>query len=423
MSLFVPLSLLQYAGDSKAALRFVLASRDWLDLQTGVQALLALPSDIGEYEERYGEPAAAAQRRNCFDAMHQLQQTASRYGSPKRLRARILNDPLFLTSSVRPKNDAFSATVWVLEHAHQDAFALAAAFNSIAATARQTSPAETAAAIRKLFLGRGQIIARMQQTVELLDALIGEFQANENALDSARMAMKSFTDRSSRTRTHLDSEIGALQAPLVALERTRDAAYQKWLTLAMSACSVPATIAIVGIGAMVVRSVPVAAASFAAGTPASSAHAASASALGVAAGAAHSAYDGLVAAMQTDSEFAAKLTCYRADLGALDQLMKSALPSSSAVIGQLVLVKSAWAGSIREFSTRVNELSADNLRNGPWLKAPEMTASAAGWSTLDAALKAFVLGSFVDADLIDFGSALPHDDAAWQSHFALRHAA
>ncbi|MDL2357098.1 MAG: hypothetical protein QFF03_17730 [Pseudomonadota bacterium] len=423
MSLFVPLSLLQHAGDSKTALRFVLASRDWLELQIGVQALLALPSDLGEYEERYADPAAAAQRQDCFGAMHQLQHTATRYGSPKRLRARILNDSLFLASSVRPKNDAFAATVWVLERAHQDAFALAAAFNGIATSARQSAPAETAAAIRALFLERGQIIDRMQQTVDLVDALIGEFQAIEHALDKARTAIKPFTDRSSSTRTLLDRELGALLAPLVALERARDAACQKWLALAMSACSVPATIAIVGTGAMVVRSLPVANASFSADAPATGGHAAAAAALGIAAATARSAYAGLVAAMQTDSECAARLACYRADLGALDQLMKSTLPSSSAVIGQLVLIKSAWAGSVREFSTRVHGLNADNLRNGPWLKAPEMAASAAGWTTLDAALKAFVLGSFVDADLIDFGSTLPHDDATWQSHFGLRHAA
>ena len=52
-----------------------------------------------------------------------------------------------------------------------------------------------------------------------------------------------------------------------------------------------------------------------------------------------------------------------------------------------------------------------------------MRATAAGWTGLDAALKGFVAGSCVDAELIDFGSVLPHDDSAWQSHFALRRAA
>ena len=32
-------------------------------------------------------------------------------------------------------------------------------------------------------------------------------------------------------------------------------------------------------------------------------------------------------------------------------------------------------------------------------------------------------GSFINAELIDFGAVLPHDDAGWQNHFALRHAA
>ena len=105
MSLYVPSSLLLPAGDSKEAQRFVLASSEWLDLQTRVQAVLALPSDIGEYEERYGDPSSGSQMKECYDAMHKLQKAASRYGSPKRLRARILNDPHFLATAARPKND------------------------------------------------------------------------------------------------------------------------------------------------------------------------------------------------------------------------------------------------------------------------------------------------------------------------------
>jgi hypothetical protein len=423
MSLYIPPSLLQ-AGNSKESQRFVLASSEWLDLQTRVQAVLALPSDIGEHEERYGDPSSASQMKACFNAMHKLQQTATRYGSPNRLRARILNDRHFLASAARPKNDAFSAAVWTLERAHQDAFALAATFNSIPVLAREESAADTTAGIRSRFLDRGQIIDRMQQTVDQVDALISEFQAIESELEAAQLVMKTFTDRSSKTRTNLDKEIGALQVRIIALERGRDAAYQKWLALTMSACVVPATLAIVGIVVMPVLAIPAAASSFAVGSAVSASLAeASATALGTAAGVARSAYDDLVTEVQTETEFFGKRVCYRADLGALDQLMKFSLPASSGVIGQLVSVNSAWAGSIREFSARVNELSVDNLKTSPWLREQEMTAIAAGWTTLDAALKAFVTGSFIDADLIDFGAVLPHDDSGWKHHFALRHAA
>jgi hypothetical protein len=424
MSLYLPSSLLLQAGDNKETRRLVLASSEWLDLQTRVQALLALPSDIGEYEERYDDPSSGAQMKECFGAMHKLQQTASRYGSPKRLRARILNDPHFLASAPRPKNDAFSATVWTLERAHHDALSLATAFRSIPSRARHESPADTSAGIKAMFLERGQVIDRMQQTVDQVDALIAEFQSIESELDAAQLAMKTFTDRTSKTRTGLDKEIGALQVQIVALERARDSAYQRWLALTMSACVVPATIAIVGIVVMPVLAIPAAANSFAVGAAVTAnLTAPSATALATAAGVARKAYDDLVEEVQTETEFFGKRVCYRADLGALDQLMKFSLPASSGVIGQLASVKSAWAASIREFSARANELSADNLKTGPWLRDQEMSATAAGWATLDAALKAFVTGSFVDADLIDFGAVIPRDDAGWRNHFALRHAA
>jgi hypothetical protein len=424
MSLFVPSPLLIQAGDNKEARRFVLASSEWIDLQTRVQAVLALPSDIGEYQERYGDASSGAQMKECFGAMHKLQRVASRYGSPKRLRARILNDPSFLATTARPRNDAFSATIWTLERAHQDAFQLAATFKSIPGLARHESQAAITAGIKTLFLARGQLVERMQLTIEQIDVLISEFRSIESDLAAAQLAMKSFTDRSSKTRSCLDQEIGPLQMRVVALERARDAAYQEWLALSVSACIVPATIAIVGIVVMVLLAVPAAAKSFAAGPALSGgATAASAAALGAAAGAARTAYDDLVAEVQSEPDFVGTRVCYRADLGALDQLMKFSLPASSGVIGQLESIKGAWAGAIREFSARANELTVDNLKSGPWLKEQEMSATAAGWTRFDAALRAFVVGSFVDTDLIDFGSVLPHDDSAWQRHFALQRAA
>lgn len=422
MSLFVPSSLLLQAGDNKEARRFVLASSEWIDLQTRIQAVLALPSDIGEYQERYGDASAGADMKDCFGAMHKLQQVASRYGSPKRLRARILNAPSFLSTAARPRNDAFSATIWTLERAHQDAFQLAATFKSIPGLARHESQADVTAGIKTLFLAPGQLVERMQQTVDDIDLMLAEFQSIESELAAAQLVMKRFTDRSSKTRNGLDQEIGPLQMRVVALERARDAAYQEWLALAVSTCIVPATIAIAGIVVMVLLAVPTAAKSFAAG-PALPGGATAAAALRAAAGVARAAYDDLVAEVQAEPDFIGTRVCYRADLGALDQLMKFSLPASSGVIGQLESVKCAWAGSIREFSARANELTVDNLNSGPWLKEQEMAATAADWSRFDAALRAFVVGSFVDAELIDFGSVLPQDDSAWQNHFALRRAA
>jgi hypothetical protein len=289
--------------------------------------------------------------------------------------------------------------------------------------ARHESPADVAIGIRTLFLAGGQLIERMQQTVDLFDLLIAELKSIESELDGAQLRMGAFTDRASKPRTSLDQGIGELQVRIVALERARDSACQNWLALA-SGCFVPATVAIAGVGVMVLLAAPAAATSFAVGTAVSGSLAAeSAAALGTAARTTRTAYGELVTEMQTESDLVGTRVCLLADLGALDQLMKFTLPASSGVIGQLVSIRNAWAGSIRKFSARVNELSVDSLPTAPWLKEQEMRATAAGWTGLDAALRAFKVGALVDADLIDFGSALPYDDSAWQSHFALRRAA
>lgn len=420
MTLHAPPPLLLQAGDSQDAQRFLLASTEWIDLQTRVQAMLALPSDLGEFEERYGDATSGSQMKECFHAMHKLQQAACCYGSPNRLRARILNDPRFLAKAARPKSEALAATVWTLERTHEDIHAIADAFKGIPDLAR----AGATAAIATLFLGEGQLIDRMQRTVDQLNVLIAEFQAIESELDSAQLAMTAFTERASRTRASLDTEIGALQVSVVALERAREAAYQKWLSLAMAACVVPGTIAIAGAMLMVTLTVPPAAARFAIGSAGGGSQAAAAAAsLANSARAARTAYDELVADLQAEGDFLTNQVCLRADLGALDQLMKFSLPDSSGVIGDLVALKNGWIGAIREFSARASALDAESLHAGPWLSDLEMAAAAASWTRLDDAIRAFVGGSFIDADSIYFGSTLPRDDPSWQSHFSLRRAA
>lgn len=422
MTLFVPPALLPPAGDGKDAHRFILASSEWVDLQNRVQSLLALPSDIGEYEERYGDASAA--RGACFGAMRRLQQPALRYGNPKRLRTRLLNNPALHEHAERPRNDAFSATVWTLGRVRQDASALARALGSIPGVASDHSAPVVCEGIRSLFLGPGQIVERMQQSVTLLDMLLGEFQALEGELESAQLAMKAFTDRNCKTRTNLDQEIGALGLTIAKLDKARDTAYDKWLTLTMSACAVPATMGIVGIAAMVVLATPAGGGSFAVGPAASDGSALpAAGALRAAAGVARTAYAELVASVHARDESLARRACFRSDLGALDDLMKYSVPASSGVMVQLGAIRNGWADSIARIAAGVNQLGAASLRTSGWLDETHMSGAAASWRQLDSALAAFAPGSFVDADLIDFGSELPQDDAGWQRGFALRRAA
>lgn len=424
MSLLVPSPLLLPAGDSKDAQRFLLASREWLDLQTRVQAVLALPTDVGEYQERYGDAASGAQMRECFDAMRRLQQAVNRYGSPTGLRAKMVKDPGFLANAARPSNDAFSATVWTLYRAHLDAFTIASTFRSIPDLAMGARPADTAAGIKSLFLDQGQIVASMDRTVGQLNTLISEFQGLEQKLGDAQDQMRTYTDRSSRTRVELDQEIGEIRATIADFEKQRDTAYDKWLGLTIAACAVPAIIAIVGIAAMVILAVPTGGASFALGAAATGAGATLAGvALGSAAALTRTKYENLCARVEEEGELLGKRICYRSDLGALDELMKFTLPASARVIAQLGEVRDAWYGSIRELSARANDLSVANLADSPWLNQARMSDAAASWGRLDEALKAFVRGSLVDATLLDFGDPLPRDDAKWIQNFSARKAA
>ena len=93
--------------------------------------------------------------------------------------------------------------------------------------------------------------------------------------------------------------------------------------------------------------------------------------------------------------------------------MKFSLPTSNGIINQIQVIKTAWASSIDEIRYKVTDLTSETLADGPWLKEQEMAASAASWIKVDDALKAFLIGSFVDSSLISFGSELPKDDPNW----------
>lgn len=425
MTIFVPPSQLLIAtGDSKQAQKLILSSGEWLDLQNRVQAVLALPTDFGEYQDRYGDASSGVEMKECFEAMHGLQTVAGRYGNPKLLREKILQDPNFLAHSIRPKNDIYSATTWTLERAHQNAFSLASLLKGIPANAQGTKPSETVVGIKSLFLDTDQIVDKMQLTVNQFDLLIGELQSIENELDTAQQAMRIYTSRSSKTRTSLDLEIGSLAEKIAELEKARDAAYNKWLALTISACVVPAVIGIAGIAIMVLLSVPTGGGSFAVGSAITGAAAAAAAGgLGAAAGVASTTYNDLVKEVSTTVDFRQKRIAYRHDLGALDELMRFSLPNSSGIISQVRVMREAWSSTIQEIRYKVNDLTVGNLADGPWLNAEEMASSAANWTKVDDAIKGFLTGSFVDSNLLTFGDALPQSDAEWQQRFVYNFAA
>jgi hypothetical protein len=425
MTLFVPSSrLLIASGDSQQAQKFILSSKEWFNLQNQVQTVLALPSDLGEHEQRYGDASSGLQMKECFDAMHNLRNVATKYGNPKSFRAQILKNPNFLAQAERPRHNAYSATLWTIEQAHQNAFSLASVLRSIPANARGEKSAEVVAGIKSLFLDADQIVDRMQQTVEQLDALIREFQSLEDELLGAQTAMKTYTERSSKTRVELDREIGGLRTKIEQLERDRNAAYDKWLALTISACVLPAVIGIVGVGIMVILAVPTGGASFAVGSAVTAALAGlGAAALGTAAGIARTSYDSLVQETLTKQEFLQKRIAYRYDLGALDNSMKFVMPTSNGIIGQLKVIRDAWASSLGEIRFKVADLSTDTLLSGDWLDEQKMLTASANWLKVDNMLKVFVNGSFVDADVLTFGQSLPQDNAKWQKDLVLQLAA
>lgn len=301
---------------------------------------------------------------------------------------------------------------------------MASQLRNIPTIAEGEKPSEVVAGIKSLFLDADQIVDKMRHTVEQLDVLVRELQTLQEELEAAQEAMKIYTQRSSNTRKSLDKEIGSLKNKIEQLEKDRDAAYEKWLALTISASVVPAVMGILGIGLMVLLAVPTGGGSFAVGgAVTAAASGAAATGLGVAASNARASYDNLLQELSTNQEFLQKRSAYRHDLGALDDLMKFTLPSVNEIISQIQVLKQAWTSSINEIQYKVDDLSIDNLASGPWLTAQQMAASADNWLNVDNALKAFMNNSFVDSELITFGSSLPKDDPNWQQNLALKLAA
>lgn len=415
MSVFMPAAgLLVAVGDASGARKFSLASRQWFDLQNHVGAVLALPSNIDEYQVRYGDPSSGDQMKACFSAMQALQYVALKYGSPGRLRQALTRDPDFLAAGQRPRQDAYAATLWTVQRAHRDAFNLASALKSIPAAAREDVPKNVVAGIKSLFLDNDQILSRMRQTLAQFDTLVQEFRSLQDELETAQQAMQTFTGKASRTMTELNAQIGQTEATIRTLEQDRDAAYQKWLDLTIASCVVAAAIAIVGVAVSVILAAPTAGTSaFVGSAVAVGIGGAVGAALGTAASVARTSYEDLVTQVENAQDFLRKRIAYRHDLGALDQQMRFSLPSASALIDQLSTVRSAWSASIDEFQARVQDLSVANLADGPWCQPEPMNAASAAWGSVDGALKAFCIGSFVDAERVDFGAALPADDPKW----------
>jgi hypothetical protein len=425
MTLFVPASqLIVKGGETQKAEKLVLVSGDWFQMQNAVQAILALPSDYGEYTVRYGDASSGLQMKECFNAMRNLREVATKYGNPKQLRAKILKDPNFLASADRPEKDAYSALVWAVTRAHEDALALASYLKSIPDNARGSSPADVVAGIKSMFTDTNGIADKMRATAMAFDALVKEFESLERELAGFQTAMQTYTERSSNTRVALDKEIGDLKEKIKKLEKDQKDAYDKWLDLTISSVAVGAGIAILGVALSVILSGATMGTSLAWGSAISvGAATAVGSALGVAAGLARTSYEDIVKDLEGKGEFLVKRTAYRSDLGALDNLMRFSLPASGGVTREVRSIRDGWNGTVDEIRSKISDLSVNNLQSGPWLKRDEMAAAAANWTKLDTLLKSFTVGSFVDYDVIQFGDPLPKDDPNWQKDFVGKFAA
>lgn len=425
MAIAIPASgLLRAASDSSGAQTLILSSAEWFNLQNAVQAVLALPSNITEFQTRYGDASSGLQMKECFDAMAQLRRVAQKYGNPRQLRSRLVQDPGLLAAPERPSGDAYAGIIWTLQRAHQDALRLTSTLSSIPVSARNQPAAEVVAGIKSLFLDSDQIVDRMSETALQLDQMLAELQGLQDELADGQAAMAKYTDQSSKTQKELNDQIGNLKSSITQLEKDRDAAYNKWLALTISAVAAEAVIAIVGVAISVILAAPTAGTSLAVGSAITAgALAVAGAALGTAAGVARTSYENLVTELQGKEDLLVQRVAYRHDLGALDGVMKFSLPSSTGFVRDLRAFRDGWKSTIQEVQYRVADLTTENLVTGPWLNQSEMADSSRNWGTVDSALRAFVQGSLVDSTLVAFGDAIPKDDPNWQKRLTTRAAA
>lgn len=431
MPLLMPnAGLTRGAKDDGAGGSFVLASAEWATLQVALQSVLALPSGASDFEQRYGSAASGTEIRACFDAMRALRGVAEGIGNPARFRAAILRDPDLLAGAV-PPDDVYARTLWTVSRAKRDAGALSSGLRSIPEAASGGGTAEAVKGIREFLLGPDQVADRLQRTIEDLDRLIAALDEKAQRLGVAQEAMGTYTAASSRMRASLTREIGAIEASVADLERQRDDAFAKWQGLTAAACIVPALIAVIGTGILIVTvavSVPLtgpgAVAGLAWGTALVGATtAAAATGLGTAAGIARTGYEGLVQKVGDARDLRAKRVAYRHDLGALDGTMKFSLPTTAQVIGQVRTLRGGWQGALDEVRFRANELTPASLDADGWLDRGTMGAAANRWRGIEEAMDRFLINGFVDSELLPFGAPLPQADPNWRATLEKRIAA
>lgn len=412
MTILIPSSkLLRATAGQPDARKFSLSSGEWFTLQNNVQSVLALPSDIAEFETRYGDASSGHQMKECFDAMRKLRQVANKYGNPKSLRQSIIEDPGILAKTYMPEGDAYLSTIWTIQQAHSDAALLSSTLRAIPTAAQGQSTTEVVYGIKSTFQQADQILDRMNNTVKNFDKLIKKFEELQGELEESQLAMRTYSDRSSDTRKELDKEIGELTSKIEKLENDRDEAYRLWLDLTISAVAAAAAIAVVGVAVSIVLAPATAGTSAVVGSMiAAGSAAAVGSALGIAAGVARSSYEDLKADVVKQTEFKIKRVAYRHDLGALDKQMAFSLPASTGLIDQLKMIRDGWNSSIGDINGQLSALDERNLADGPWLKQDQMDMSAANWTDVDTALTDFTASGFIDYRLVALGDDLPADD-------------
>lgn len=382
--------------------QFGLFSDSWLELQGYVGTALEMPITEGDFKAKYGDFGGEQQVKDCITAMQNIKASATEFGNPKTLRAKLISDPTLLATE-EPPEEIYSHTVWLGQRVNSTAGRFVSGYKTVLDELVGLPSKDQVEALKAYLLdetlGPIPLSKTMSDEVGVLIKKLGKFEQKMNEYNAI---LQSFTRDSSNLVQMVNQAIGAASEKIKSLEKSRDDAYKAWkdFTIAAVTCSVGCAL-IGGLLAPFTGGVSLligGAAAIATGVG-----------LGVKAAENKVKYNEFCNQIRNEEAEKQKKIRLRSDLGDFNLQIQRVGPAMADFLKNLQTVEGAWVQMNTDMREINNSITEENIGKVSFLVKAKANLAIDRWKEIGDSAKQFTVGSLVDYTSIAFGDQMPEN--------------
>ncbi|MEL7370319.1 MAG: alpha-xenorhabdolysin family binary toxin subunit A [Myxococcota bacterium] len=373
---------------SRTGDKFVLFTRNWLSLQTYIQAGLELPISKNGFVDKYGAFDKTSLITGCVEAMKDVHALATTFGMPRSIQQQMITNPSYLGSDT-PPNELYGHMIWLGSQIYRQSTTFAHTLSSLGQTLAPLDTNQRAAATKSILTGPGGLTTTASTAIRQASELMIRLGNFTSSFDNANKHMKQYTSNASEIRKAASSSNAHLVAEIARVQQTAAEAYKRWRDYTISTVHTPVGITILTAGLLWPSGLGLGAG------------------LGAITVKARDAYNSLCDEIGKEQANTAKKLRLLTDLSGLDAQLVHITQAMGEFKSCVEQIQGVWVDVNNSLNAIISNHSDAQLGNIDWLtQAMKLKDAAHRWQAIGDSAQGFVQNSMVPMNTQAFGEKL-----------------